>query len=69
MHLAKQFDQPPPPLQPEVAALLNARALLGGRIDWQALPVVAELIGFDDIEQLLEGLLILQDVIDAQASD
>lgn len=52
-----------------MAALLNARALLGGRIDWQALPVVAELVGFDDIEQFINGLLILQDVIDAQASD
>jgi hypothetical protein len=42
---------------------------MGGEIDWQALPVVAELIGFDDIERLVDGLLTIRDELNAQAAD
>jgi len=42
---------------------------MGGEIDWQALPVVAELIGFDDIERLVDGLLTIRDELHAQAAD
>jgi hypothetical protein len=42
---------------------------MGNTIDWQAIPVVAELVGFDDIERLVEGLLTIRDVLNAQAAD
>jgi hypothetical protein len=38
--------------------------MMGGSIDWQALPVVAELLGFDDIEQLINGLLTIRDTLE-----
>lgn len=42
---------------------------MGGEIDWHALPVVSELIGFDDIERLVDGLLTIRDELHAQAAD
>jgi hypothetical protein len=42
---------------------------MGGEIDWQALPVVSELIGFDDIERLVDGLLTIRDELNAQTAD
>lgn len=32
----------------------------GGSIDWSGLPVVAELLGVDDIEDLIERLMIIK---------
>ena len=34
---------------------------MGGQIDWAALPIVAELIGFTDLETLLDQLCALRD--------
>lgn len=34
---------------------------MGGQIDWSALPIVAELLGFTDLETLLEQLCALRD--------
>lgn len=34
---------------------------MGGQIDWSALPIVAELIGFTDLETLLDQLCALRD--------
>lgn len=34
---------------------------MGSQIDWSALPIVAELIGFTDLETLLEQLCALRD--------
>lgn len=36
---------------------------MGNQLDWQALPIVAELVGFDDLEQLINGLLTLQETL------
>lgn len=38
------------------AATIRAWNMMGG-IDWSALPVVAELIGIDDVELLVDGLM------------
>lgn len=34
---------------------------MGGQIDWSALPIVAELIGFTDLETMLDQLCELRD--------
>lgn len=34
---------------------------MGGQIDWSALPIIAELLGFTDLETLLEQLCALRD--------
>lgn len=34
---------------------------MGGQIDWSALPILAEMLGFEDIETLLEQLTALRD--------
>jgi len=34
--------------------------MMGG-LNWQALPVVVELLGIDDIELLVEQLIIIRD--------
>jgi hypothetical protein len=36
---------------------------MGNQLDWQALPIVAELVGFDDLEQLINGLLTIQETL------
>ena len=33
---------------------------MGGQIDWSALPIVAELLGFTDLETRLEQLCALR---------
>ncbi len=50
-----------PVVDAETAAILRAWHLMGDRIDWSALPIIAELIGFDDVERLIEGLITIQD--------
>lgn len=32
-----------------------------GGLDWQALPIVAEMIGFEDIDVLIAQLVVLRD--------
>lgn len=39
-----------------------------GGLDWQALPLVAELIGVEDIEQLVADLVVIRDHVSAQES-
>lgn len=34
---------------------------MGGQIDWAALPVVAELLGADDVETLVADLIVIRD--------
>lgn len=34
---------------------------MGGQIDWNALPLVAEMIGADDVEQLVRDLVVIRD--------
>lgn len=34
---------------------------MGFQIDWSALPIIAELLGFTDLETLLEQLCALRD--------
>lgn len=34
---------------------------MGGAIDWHALPIVAELLGVDDIDLLVRGLVQIRD--------
>ena len=38
------------------AATVRAWNLMGGTIDWAGLPVVAQVVGMDDLELLAEGL-------------
>lgn len=56
-----------PSVDAVTAAVLRAWRLMGNSINWAALPIVAELIGFEDIERLIQGLLVIQDPSDAQA--
>lgn len=34
--------------------------MLGGAIDWAGLPVVAEILGIDDIELLVQQMLLIR---------
>ena len=34
---------------------------MGGQIDWAGLPLVADLLGLDDLEMLVEQLAALRD--------
>ena len=42
---------------------MRAWRLMGNQLDWQALPIVAELVGFDDLERLINGLLTIQETL------
>ncbi|HSH47553.1 MAG TPA: hypothetical protein VK991_03070, partial [Halomonas sp.] len=49
---------------PEAVAIWN---LMGGEIDWQALPLLAEIKGVKDIELLITGLTTIRDHFRAEA--
>jgi hypothetical protein len=40
--------------------VIRAWNIMGG-LDWQALPIVAEMIGFEDIDVLIAQLVVLRD--------
>jgi len=40
---------------------IKAWNLLGGQIDWAGLPVVAEMLGIDDIELLVMQMMQIRD--------
>ncbi len=41
--------------------MIRAWNYMGGQIDWSALPRLADMLGFEDIEVLLEQLTALRD--------
>lgn len=41
--------------------MVRAWNLMGGQIDWSALPIIADIVGFSDIETLLDQLCALRD--------
>ena len=64
MRWFESLDQPEafgPPDQPQdVRLAVKAWNLLGG-IDWAGLPLVAEILGYDDIELLITQLVVIRD--------
>jgi hypothetical protein len=61
-----ESSQLPPgirPKQPDTATALAIRAWnwMGGQIDWAGLPMIAELLGLDDMELLINQLSALRD--------
>ena len=36
--------------------------MLGGEIDWSALPIVVELLGINDADVLIRDLIVIRDV-------
>jgi hypothetical protein len=49
----------PGPAPPESSQAVEAWNLMGG-LKWEALPIVVELIGVDDVELLIEQLVIIR---------
>jgi len=47
----------PTELSAENSQVLRAWNMMAGAVDWAALPVIAELVGADDVEVLVRGLL------------
>jgi hypothetical protein len=47
--------------------VITAWNLMDARIDYSALPVVAELVGCADMESLIHGLLTLRETVRRQA--
>jgi UDP-N-acetylglucosamine enolpyruvyl transferase len=50
---------------PEAVEVFRVWRMMGRRIDWQGLPVVAELVGVEDLEGLVAGLLLVADRVEA----
>lgn len=40
---------------------VEAWNLLGGQIDWQAIPIVFEMLGVDDAERFIRMLFVIRD--------
>jgi hypothetical protein len=40
---------------------IRAWNMMNGEINWSALPVIAELLGFTDIERLINTLIAIRD--------
>lgn len=57
------LDQPFEPGPPPDASRVSVRAwnMLGGKIDWSGLELVAELLGVHDIESLVADLMLIRD--------
>ena len=60
--------QDEPQIDPESAKVIEAWNLMGGAIEWQALDLIAELVGADDIERLGRGLAQLRDHLRDEAA-
>jgi hypothetical protein len=43
-----------------VALAIRVWNLMGGELDWAALPVLAEMVGIEDIEQLIVQLAAIR---------
>jgi hypothetical protein len=52
---------PPGDMSAEIGLAIKAWNWLGGQIDWAGLPMVAELLGIDDLEVLIVQLTIIRD--------
>lgn len=50
----------PPEQSDEIRLAVRAWNLLGG-MDWSGIPVIAEMLGFDDIEMLVAQLVVIRD--------
>ncbi len=57
--LDQPFEPGPPP--DEARTSIRAWNMLGGKIDWAGLDLVAELLGVIDIEGLVGDLMLIRD--------
>lgn len=53
--------EPGEPCDTATALAVRAWNWMGGQIDWAGLPLVADLLGVDDLEILVEQLAALRD--------
>jgi hypothetical protein len=53
----------PPAAAPDPLDTLAIRGwnLMGGTMDWAALPVIAEILGVDDMESFIQRLVAIRD--------
>ncbi len=51
---------PPGELTADVGLALRAWHWLGGKVDWSGIPLVAEILGIDDLEVLIVQLTTLR---------
>jgi hypothetical protein len=65
MRWFESLNQPeafgPPQQPPDVRLAIKAWNLLGGVLDWSGLSLVAEILGYDDIELLIAQLVAIRD--------
>ncbi len=40
---------------------------MGGQIEWQALEPIAELVGIEDVPELIEDLIVIRDNMNKEA--
>ena len=50
-----------PAQTPLTVACIEAWNLMGGALDWAAVPVLAELLGVDDVDLLVLGLVQIRE--------
>ena len=46
---------------------LSVWNLMGGTIEWQALEPIAELVGIEDVPELIEDLIVIRDNMNKEA--
>lgn len=56
--LSNAFESGTPPEGAGIS--VQAWNIMGGAIDWQALPIVAEILGVEDIEMLITHLIAIR---------
>ena len=54
------FVPAPPPTN--AVRAVDVWNMLGGEIDWSALPIVVELLGINDADVLIRDLIVIRDV-------
>lgn len=47
----------------DARAIIDAWNIMGGQIDWAALPVICEMLSVDDPELMITGLVILREAM------
>ena len=55
---------------PEIESFgIKAWNMMGAQVDWAALPIIAELLGVPDIEQLVDDVLCINEHMTRQNSN
>lgn len=62
--MVRQFGgNPAEKPEPITLLIFDAWRMMGHQLDWSAVPIVAQILGFDDVEELVRGLIATREAL------